>query len=130
MPAIAMAYPEGLAPGNQRPPGYRPPEAEALGVSFASISDTLSRAMGSLYVNDFPNAGRCSRSSSRPTRARMQVEDILKPTSATTQAAWCRWAKWCAGQTVPAAAHPLPGLSRCDFAGKPRRAFQAAKRWR
>ncbi|TDA49273.1 efflux RND transporter permease subunit, partial [Burkholderia pyrrocinia] len=33
-------------------------KAEALGVSFTSISDTLSGAMGSTYVNDFPNAGR------------------------------------------------------------------------
>jgi multidrug efflux pump len=54
-------------------------KAEALGVSFASISDTLSTAMGSLYVNDFPNAGRMQQVIIQAdARARMQVEDILK----------------------------------------------------
>jgi multidrug efflux pump len=42
----------------QHPAGDRPPKAEALGVPFSAISDTLSSAMGSTYVNDFPNAGR------------------------------------------------------------------------
>ncbi|QJC22940.1 hypothetical protein G8D25_01120 (plasmid) [Ralstonia solanacearum] len=30
----------------------------ALGVAFADINAVLSTAMGSAYVNDFPNAGR------------------------------------------------------------------------
>jgi multidrug efflux pump len=78
-PAIAMAYPEGLAPGSNVRLDIDRQKAEALGVSFASISDTLSTAMGSLYVNDFPNAGRMQQVIIQAdARARMQVEDILK----------------------------------------------------
>ena len=78
-PAIAMAYPEGLAPGTNVRLDIDRQKAEALGVSFASISDTLSTAMGSLYVNDFPNAGRMQQVIIQAdARARMQVEDILK----------------------------------------------------
>ncbi len=33
-------------------------KAQVLGVSFTSISDTISTALGSNYVNDFPNKGR------------------------------------------------------------------------
>jgi multidrug efflux pump len=54
-------------------------KAEALGVSFADISDTLSTAMGSNYVNDFPSAGRMQQvivQADAP--ARMQIEDVLK----------------------------------------------------
>jgi multidrug efflux pump len=78
-PAIAIAYPEGLAPGTNVRLDNDRQKAEALGVSFASISDTLSTAMGSLYVNDFPNAGRMQQVIIQAdARARMQVEDILK----------------------------------------------------
>ncbi|SBW00576.1 multidrug efflux system protein [uncultured Alphaproteobacteria bacterium] len=54
-------------------------KAEALGVSFESISDTLTAAMGSSYINDFPNAGRMQQviiQADAP--ARMQVNDVLK----------------------------------------------------
>ncbi|MTJ80024.1 MAG: multidrug efflux RND transporter permease subunit [Telmatospirillum sp.] len=54
-------------------------KAEALGVPFATISDTLTAALGSLYVNDFPNAGRMQQvviQADAP--ARMQVDDVLK----------------------------------------------------
>ncbi|MCA0187923.1 MAG: efflux RND transporter permease subunit, partial [Proteobacteria bacterium] len=78
-PAIAMVYPEGLAPGSNVRLDIDRQKAEALGVSFASISDTLSTAMGSLYVNDFPNAGRMQQVIIQAdARARMQVDDILK----------------------------------------------------
>ena len=78
-PAIALAYPEGLAPGTNVRLDIDRQKAEALGLSFASISDTLSTARGSLYVNDFPNAGRMQQVIIQAdARARMQVEDILK----------------------------------------------------
>lgn len=54
-------------------------KAEALGVSFTSISDTLSISIGSLYINDFPNAGRMQQviiQADAP--ARMQIEDVLR----------------------------------------------------
>ncbi|WP_434996705.1 multidrug efflux RND transporter permease subunit [Pectobacterium brasiliense] len=54
-------------------------KAFALGVAFDEISQTLSRAVGSLYVNDFPNADRMQQviiQADAPYR--MQPEDILK----------------------------------------------------
>lgn len=36
-------------------------KAQALGVPFTMISDTLTAAMGSRYVNDFPMRAGCSR---------------------------------------------------------------------
>lgn len=54
-------------------------KAEALGVSFTNISETLSTAIGSLYVNDYPNAGRMQQviiQADAP--ARMQIDDVLK----------------------------------------------------
>ncbi|MDA5544395.1 efflux RND transporter permease subunit [Yersinia rochesterensis] len=54
-------------------------KAFALGVPFDEISQTLSGALGSLYVNDFPNADRMQQviiQADAPFR--MQPEDILK----------------------------------------------------
>ena len=54
-------------------------KAQAMGVSFNAINETLSSAMGSLYVNDFPNAGRMQQVIVQAdASARMQVEDVLK----------------------------------------------------
>lgn len=55
--------------------------ASAQGVSFASIANVLSTALGSSYVNDFPNNGRLQRVIVQAdVRDRMQPEDILKLT--------------------------------------------------
>ncbi|MEQ6437904.1 efflux RND transporter permease subunit [Comamonas sp. w2-DMI] len=54
-------------------------KANALGVDFSSINAALSTALGSAYVNDFPNQGRLQRvvvQADAP--ARMQPEDILQ----------------------------------------------------
>ncbi|MET3602343.1 multidrug efflux pump [Sphaerotilus sulfidivorans] len=54
-------------------------KANALGVSFSDISETLSTALGSSYVNDFPNGGRMQQvilQADAP--ARMQVDDVLR----------------------------------------------------
>ena len=78
-PLLALVYPEGLPPGSSVRLDIDRQKAEALGVPFAAISDTLSIAMGSLYVNDFPNAGRMQQviiQADAP--ARMQVDDILR----------------------------------------------------
>ena len=53
--------------------------ASALGVSFDSINTVLSTALGSAYVNDFPNAGRLQRvvvQADAPDR--MQPDDLLQ----------------------------------------------------
>ncbi|MBN3067030.1 multidrug efflux RND transporter permease subunit [Pectobacterium brasiliense] len=54
-------------------------KAFALGVAFDEISQTLSGAVGSLYVNDFPNADRMQQVIIQVDAPyRMQPEDILK----------------------------------------------------
>ncbi|MGR6807107.1 multidrug efflux RND transporter permease subunit [Sphaerotilus natans] len=54
-------------------------KANALGVSFTDISETLSTAMGSSYINDFPNGGRMQQVILQADAyARMQVDDVLR----------------------------------------------------
>ncbi|NWA25115.1 multidrug efflux RND transporter permease subunit [Pseudomonas gingeri] len=75
-------------------------QANALGVSFADIGALLSTALGSSYVNDFPNQGRMQRVVIQAEGdQRSQVADLLKinvrnssgnmvPLSAFVQAKW------------------------------------------
>ncbi|MGF1875642.1 multidrug efflux RND transporter permease subunit [Photobacterium frigidiphilum] len=54
-------------------------KAQVLGVSFSSISETISTALGSNYVNDFPNKGRLQQVIIQANaESRMRLEDILK----------------------------------------------------
>ena len=54
-------------------------QANALGVSFADIGTVLNTAVGSSYVNDFPNQGRMQRVVVQAEGdRRSQVEDLLK----------------------------------------------------
>jgi len=76
---VTWVYPEGLPAGASIRLDIDRQKAEALGVAFASISDTLSTAMGSLYVNDFPNAGRMQQVVIQAdATSRMQIDDVLK----------------------------------------------------
>ncbi len=76
---VTGVYPDGLPPGVSIRLDIDRQKAEALGVSFTNISDTLSAAMGSLYVNDFPNAGRMQQVIIQAdAAARMQIDDVLK----------------------------------------------------
>ncbi len=75
-------------------------QANALGVSFADIGAVLDTAVGSNYVNDFPNQGRMQRVVVQAEGdQRSQVEDLLKihvrnssgkmvPLGAFVQARW------------------------------------------
>ncbi len=76
---VTGVYSDGLPAGASIRLEIDRQKADALGVAFTSISDTLSIAMGSLYVNDFPNAGRMQQviiQADAP--ARMQIDDVLK----------------------------------------------------
>ncbi|QWT40088.1 efflux RND transporter permease subunit [Dickeya dadantii] len=76
---VAGVYPDGLPPGSTVRLNIDRQKAEALGVSFNTLSETLSAAIGSLYVNDFPNAGRMQQviiQADAP--ARMQLDDVLR----------------------------------------------------
>ena len=75
---VADVYPDGLPAGASVRLDIDRQKAEALGVSFTNISDTLSASMGSFYVNDFPNGGRLQQvivQADAP--ARMQISDVL-----------------------------------------------------
>jgi multidrug efflux pump len=53
-------------------------KANTFGVSFAAINSTISANLGSLYVNDFPNAGRLQHVTIQADQdSRMQPEDLL-----------------------------------------------------
>ena len=78
-PKLVGVYPEGLMPGSSIKLDIDRQKAQALGVPFESIVATLGSAMGSSYVNDFPNNGRMQQVivQAEPA-ARMHLEDVLK----------------------------------------------------
>ncbi|BBI48818.1 hypothetical protein HORIV_12390 [Vreelandella olivaria] len=76
---VSDVYSDGLPEGASIRLDIDRQKAEALGVSFINISDILSTAMGSSYINDFPNEGRMQQVIMQAdASARMQVDDVLK----------------------------------------------------
>ncbi|KIN15825.1 multidrug efflux RND transporter permease subunit [Halomonas sp. KHS3] len=76
---VSDVYSDGLPEGASIRLDIDRQKAEALGVSFANISEILSTAMGSSYINDFPNEGRMQQVIMQAdASARMQVDDVLK----------------------------------------------------
>ena len=76
---ITQVRPDGLEDAPQLQLDIDRNKASALGVSYDAINSVLSTALGSAYVNDFPNAGRLQRvviQADAP--ARMQPDDLLK----------------------------------------------------
>jgi multidrug efflux pump len=78
-PVLKGVRPEGLEDTPQLQLDIDRDKANALGVSFADINSTLSDALGSAYLNDFPNQGRQQRvilQADAPQR--LQSEDLLR----------------------------------------------------
>ncbi|MBC7499700.1 MAG: efflux RND transporter permease subunit [Herminiimonas sp.] len=76
---ISGVRPEGLEDTPQLQLDIDRDKANALGVTFADINSTLSTALGSSYINDFPNQGRQQRvilQADAPDR--LQPDDLLK----------------------------------------------------
>jgi multidrug efflux pump len=76
---LAQVRPDGLEDAPQLQVDIDRDKAQALGVSFESINAALSTALGSAYINDFPNRGRLQRvvvQADAP--ARMQPEDLMR----------------------------------------------------
>ncbi|RYF39148.1 MAG: multidrug efflux RND transporter permease subunit, partial [Comamonadaceae bacterium] len=91
---ITQVRPDGLEDAPQLQVDIDREKANALGVSFEAISSTLSTALGSSYINDFPSRGRLQRvvvQADAP--ARMQPADILRLNTVNNQ-----------GRAVPLAA--------------------------
>lgn len=75
---VKDVYADGLPPGENIHLEINRQKAEAMGLSFTSVSSTLSAAIGSLYVNDFPNNGHMQQvilQADAP--ARMQLDNVL-----------------------------------------------------
>ena len=92
---LAGVRPEGLEDAPQLQIDIDRDRASALGVSFDSINSVLSTALGSNYVNDFPNAGRLQRvvvQADAPDR--MQPDDLMQLNVLNNQ-----------GKPVPMSAH-------------------------
>jgi len=91
---ITGMRPDGLEDAPQLQLDIDRDKAYALGVSFDALSTTLSTALGSSYVNDFPNQSRLQRVVVQAdAQARMQPEQILQLNVTNT-----------AGQSVPLSA--------------------------
>ncbi|RYZ11619.1 MAG: multidrug efflux RND transporter permease subunit, partial [Comamonadaceae bacterium] len=93
-PILTGVRPDGLEDAPQLQIDLDRSKANALGVSFDAINSTLSTALGSSYINDFPNQGRLQRvvvQADAP--ARMQPDDLLKLNASNAQ-----------GQPVPLSA--------------------------
>jgi multidrug efflux pump len=76
---ITQVRPDGLEDAPQLQLDIDRDKANALGVGFDAISNVISTALGSSYVNDYPSAGRLQRvvvQADAP--ARMQPEDLLR----------------------------------------------------
>jgi multidrug efflux pump len=85
-PLLTQVRPDGLEDAPQLQIEIDRDKANALGVTFDAINTTLSTALGSTYVNDFPNRGRLQRvvvQADAP--ARMQPEDLLKLNASNTK---------------------------------------------
>ncbi len=83
---LSQVRPDGLEDAPQLQIDIDRDKANALGVSFDAINATLSTALGSSYINDFPNRGRLQRvvvQADAP--ARMQPDDLLKLNASNTQ---------------------------------------------
>jgi len=90
-PLLTQVRPDGLEDAPQLQIDIDRDRASAQGVGFDAINAAIGAALGSAYLNDFPNAGRLQRvviQADAP--ARMQPEDVLAITVSGRQ-----------GQVVP-----------------------------
>jgi len=83
---LAQVRPDGIEDAPQLELNIDRDRVYALGLSFEAINSTISTALGSAYVNDFPNQGRLQRvvvQADAP--ARMLPEDLLHLTAKNNQ---------------------------------------------
>ena len=111
--------PDGLEDAPQLQIDIDRDKAQALGVGFEAINSAISTALGSTYVNDFPNRGRLQRvvvQSDAP--GRMQPDDLLRLNATNAQGqpvplsafATTKWVKG-AQQTVRYNGYPAMRIS-------------------
>jgi multidrug efflux pump len=77
-PMVTGLRPDGLEDAPQLQVDIDRDKAAALGVAVDAISTTIGTALGSSYINDFPNQGRLQRVVVQAdARSRAQPQDIL-----------------------------------------------------
>ena len=77
-PVVTGLRPDGLEDAPQLQVDIDRDKAAALGVSVDAISTTIGTALGSSYINDFPNQGRLQRVVVQAdAKSRAQPQDIL-----------------------------------------------------
>jgi multidrug efflux pump len=78
-PVLTQVRPDGLEDAPQLQIDIDRDKASALGVGFDTINTTLSTALGSAYINDFPNQGRLQRVVVQAeATGRMQADDLMQ----------------------------------------------------
>jgi multidrug efflux pump len=76
---VAGVRPEGLEDAPQLQLDVDRDKANSLGVPFETINSVLSTALGSSYINDFPNQGRQQRVIVQAdSQRRLQPDDLTK----------------------------------------------------
>lgn len=100
--------------------------AAAQGVSFSSIRQVLATALGSAYINDFPNQGRLQRVIVQAdAQSRMQPDDVLNltvnnqqgvaiPLAAVASVSWVKGME----QSVRFNGYPAMSINGAPAAGK------------
>lgn len=75
---LSNVYADGLPGGTNVRLDIDRAKARAMGVSFTAITDMIGTALGSSYVNDFPNQGRLQQVIVQADAAhRMNLNDVL-----------------------------------------------------
>ncbi|MGE8414337.1 MAG: efflux RND transporter permease subunit [Pseudomonas sp.] len=126
-PILANVRENALAEAPQVQLAVDRKQANALGVSFADIGSLLSTALGSAYINDFPNQGRMQRVVIQAEGdQRSQVEDLLRlnvrnkegkmvPLSAFVSASWklgpAQLTRYNGYPAISVSGEPAPGHS-------------------
>ncbi len=85
-PVLTQIRPDGLEDAPQLQIDIDRDKANALGVNFDAINTAISTALGSAYINDFPNQGRLQRVVVQAdTSARMQPHELMSLTVPNAQ---------------------------------------------
>ncbi|QRG08676.1 multidrug efflux RND transporter permease subunit [Xanthobacter dioxanivorans] len=129
-PILTGVYVEGMPDAAQLDLIIDREKANTFGVAFSDINTTITTALGSAYINDFPNAGRMQRVTVQAGGGqRMQAGDLLKlnvrnthggmvPLSAFARIEWTRGSSQAVGYNgypaVRVSGQAKPGYSSGD----------------
>ncbi|MDI1257850.1 efflux RND transporter permease subunit [Aquabacterium sp.] len=123
-PKVTGVRPDGLEDAPQLQVDIDRDKANALGIGFDAISATLSTALGSSYINDFPNQGRLQRVVVQAeAKDRMQADQILQLNVTNSQGqsvplSSFATTRWITGQMQAVRYNGYPAMRLSGDAGK------------